>query len=260
MRRSLFLLALVFSLTTSYANNAPQDSRDFYLIRFYHCTSKNQIAQLDAYLKDIYLPFLHKNGISKVGVFEPVDNDTAVDKKLMVWIPFNNLNEIDQLDNNYEKIDPFGNDPLVRIQAEDSLSLYTRYETIISKAFKFQTQYAKESDLVKSSDRIFEYRSYESRTDQLHLNKVHMFNEGQEIALFKKLNFNAVFYSKAIAGSRMPNLIYMTSFNNMEDRTAHWKTFTEDPTWKYLSTLPQYQKNVSRNETILMHVKDYSDF
>ena len=118
----------------------------------------------------------------------------------MVWIPFNNLNEIDQLDNIYEKIDPFGNDPLIRIQAEDSSSLYTRYETIITKAFKFQTQYSKESDLVKSSDRIYEYRSYESRTDQLHLNKVHMFNEGQEIALFKKLNFNAVFYSKAIAG------------------------------------------------------------
>lgn len=260
MKRSLILLAMVFSLTNCFANNTPQSARDFYLIRFYHCSNKDQISQLDTYFKDVYIPFLHKMGISKVGVFEPLSNDTAQDKKLMLWIPFNSLNEIDQLDDAIANLDPYGNDPLIRIQAEDSISLYSRYETIITKAFKFQMQYNKTSDLVKSPDRIYEYRSYESRTDQMHLNKVHMFNEGQEIDLFKKLNFNAVFYSRAIAGSRMPNLIYMTSFNNLEDRNAHWKTFGEDPTWKYLVSHPKYQKNVSRNETILMHVKDYSDF
>ena len=87
-----------------------------------------------------------------------------------------------------------------------------------------------------------------------------MFNEGGEVALFKRLNFNAIFYSKAITGARTPNLIYMTSFNNMSDRDAHWKTFGSDPEWKKLSSAPEYLKTVSRNETILMKAKTYGDF
>lgn len=87
-----------------------------------------------------------------------------------------------------------------------------------------------------------------------------MFNEGGEIDLFKRLNFNAIFYSKAIIGSRLPNLIYMTSFNDMADRDAHWKAFGSSPEWKNISTMPKYLKSVNRNETILMTARDYADF
>ena len=52
-----------------------------------------------------------------------------------------------------------------------------------------------------------------------------MFNEGGEIDLFNKLNFNAVFYGEVLSGSSMPNLMYMTSFENKADRDAHWKSF-----------------------------------
>jgi len=56
-----------------------------------------------------------------------------------------------------------------------------------------------------------------------------MFNAGGEITIFNKLNFNSVFYGDVIAGCRMPNLMNMTSFENMADREAHWKEFTDDP-------------------------------
>jgi hypothetical protein len=48
-----------------------------------------------------------------------------------------------------------------------------------------------------------------------------MFNEGGEIELFKRLNFNAVFYASVISGSRMPNLMYMTSYESKADRLAY---------------------------------------
>ena len=88
-----------------------------------------------------------------------------------------------------------------------------------------------------------------------------MFNDGGEIALFKKLNFNAVFYGKVLSGSRMPNLMYMTTFENMADRDAHWKAFGSSEEWKTMSALPEYENkvSVSRNETILMRPADYSD-
>lgn len=87
-----------------------------------------------------------------------------------------------------------------------------------------------------------------------------MFNEGGETAIFKKLNFNAVFYGEVIAGSRMPNLMYMTSFENMEDRKAHWKSFSSDPDWKKLSGREAYKNNVSKIDITFLRPADYSDF
>jgi hypothetical protein len=106
---------------------------------------------------------------------------------------------------------------------------------------------------------VYELRSYESPTEKLHVNKVHMFNEGGEVPLFKRLGFNAVFYADVINGSHMPNLMYMTSFDNLAAREEHWKTFVADAEWKKLSALPEYQHNVSKAEIILLHAADYSD-
>lgn len=75
---------------------------------------------------------------------------------------------------------------------------------------------------------------------------------------FKKLNFNAVFYGQVIAGSTMPNLMYLTSFENMADRDEHWKAF--GPLYKPMSEMPKYQNNVSKNVTILCSPTDYSDY
>ena len=46
------------------------------------------------------------------------------------------------------------------------------------------------------SDKIYELRSYEGPTEKLYRNKVTMFNAGDEVGLFKRLGFNAVFMPK----------------------------------------------------------------
>lgn len=260
MKNVFLVVFLILIGTTSNATINQNNPRDYYVIQIYHCTDKSQINNIDAYLKSTYLPHLHAAGISKVGVFEPIDNDSAKDKRLMVWFPLQSINDLDKLDQLVEAIDPLGNNPLIHLENADSSLPYSRIETILTKSFKNQAQFVSSSDLVKSADRIYEFRSYEGPTEDMYLRKQHMFNEGNEIELFKKLNFNAIFYSKVIAGSRMPNLIYMTSFNNLEDRNAHWKTFGEDPTWKYISNLPQYLKTVSKADIILMTARDYADF
>ena len=87
-----------------------------------------------------------------------------------------------------------------------------------------------------------------------------MFNEGGEIKLFSRLNFNAVFYGEVLSGGSMPNLMYMTSFENKADRDAHWKSFGEAPEWKAMVVLPQYQNTVSKNTQFLLNPTSYSDF
>ena len=109
-------------------------------------------------------------------------------------------------------------------------------------------------------DRIYELRSYESATEKIFKNKVHMFNEGDEIGLFKRLNFNASFYGEVIAGGKMPNLMYMTCHENKTARDANWKNFGSDPYWKKLSGMPEYQHNVSHIDISYLYPTEYSDY
>lgn len=260
MKKMIFFFVMVTIAINSWSKPNVNTDREFYLIQIYHCNSLQQINGVDAYLKNTYLPYLHKMGISKVGVFAPIDNDTLTDKRIYVWLPMQNLNVLDKLDQAIEQLDPMTKNEVVDLENVDGSLPYTRVERIITKSFIDQPKYVKESKLTKSANRIYEYRSYESPTENMHLRKVHMFNQGGEVVLFKRLNFNAIFYSKAIAGARMPNLIYMTSFNNMEDRNEHWKAFSASPEWQSISNMPKYKNSVNRNETVLMYARDYADF
>jgi len=87
-----------------------------------------------------------------------------------------------------------------------------------------------------------------------------MFNVGGEVPLFKRLGFNAIFYASVIAGSHQPNLMYMTSFESMQEREAHWKTFSNDAQWKALSSDAKYQNNISHIDITFLHAMPYSDY
>ena len=99
----------------------------------------------------------------------------------------------------------------------------------------------------------------EGHTEKIFRNKVKMFNDGDEVGLFKRLGFNAVFYGEVIAGSRMPNLMYMTTFPNKASRDEHWKAFSADPQWVSLKSMGEYQNNVSKIDIYFLHPTDYSD-
>jgi hypothetical protein len=86
-----------------------------------------------------------------------------------------------------------------------------------------------------------------------------MFNKGGEVGLFERLGFNAVFYGAVVAGNRMPNLMYMTSFENKAARDEHWKAFGSDPFWKTLSAKPEYKNNVSKIDITFLTPAEYSD-
>ena len=87
-----------------------------------------------------------------------------------------------------------------------------------------------------------------------------MFNSGGEITLFDKLEFNAIFYGEVISGSKMPNLMYMTTFSDQESRDAHWKSFFESPEWDTLKNMEQYKNNVSKGDIYFLYPTSYSDY
>ncbi|MDB5109958.1 MAG: hypothetical protein JWR67_1072 [Mucilaginibacter sp.] len=233
--------------------------RYYYEIKVYHLKTSAQEERVDHYLQNAYLPALHKIGVKNVGVFKPVTVDTA-DRKIYVFIPFSTWDKLENADQKLMKDEQYLSDGKDYLDALYNNQPYTRIETIILKAFPNMIAPALPNLTGNKADRVYELRSYESATEKYHINKVKMFNEGGEIPLFKRLNFNAVFYADVIAGSRMPNLMYMTTFNNKQDRDDHWKAFSADAEWKQLSGRPEYQHNVQKNDDVFLHPVSYSDF
>lgn len=255
-------LGLFLALFTTNGTTAQQPSgeKDIYQITLYKFTKPEQEVAIDQYLKEALLPMHHRAGRAQVGVFKPIANDTSVEKRIFVLVPFKNLKEWETYERKMYQDAEY-------LKAADSYMklaynnpAYTRMEQILLRGFRFDPSFHRPPLKNSYKEKIYELRSYESPSEAYYYNKVHMFNEGGEIELFKSLGFNAVFYAEVIAGSRMPNLMYMTSFESMDDRNNHWKSFTTAPAWEKLKSMDFYKNNVSRNETILTKATEYSDF
>lgn len=236
--------------------------KEFYQIKIYHCINQEQVKTTEQYFEKVYIPALHKAGINHVGVFKPIDNDTAINKSLYVLLPFKSIEKWLQLDDLLLKNELYTTNATPYTAASADKPPYDRLESILIKSFRLHPQFNMPMLKAAKTERIYELRSYESPTEHLFERKVTMFNEGDEIGLFKRLNFNAIFYGDVISGCRMPNLMYMTSFENIEDREAHWKAFVEDEYWKKISNDPQYENkvSVSKADVILLHALPFSDF
>ncbi|MEO8112380.1 MAG: NIPSNAP family protein [Ginsengibacter sp.] len=234
--------------------------KDFYQIKVYHLKSNEQVSMTDGYLKNVYLPAMHRAGIKNIGVFKPIANDTATAKLIYVFIPFSSSALWMDIDAKLEKDGVYNNEAKSFNEAAADNAPYERIESILLEAFSGQAHLVLPED--KNTERVFELRSYESPTANLHKKKMAMFNTGGEIEIFNRLRFNPVFYAKVLSGSHMPNFMYMPIFTSVEDRNAQWKRFGENSVWKDISTRPENENKVSVShiDSILMHATDYSDF
>ena len=260
-KRSYCLLLIAGFIVISSTVTGKDRKKDFYQIKIYNLKNNEQVTAVDQFLKTAYLPAMHRAGINKVGVFKPIANDTAQVKKIYVFIPFTSINEWQNLSNILDKDVFYQSASKEYTDAAADKKPFERIESILLEAFPMHTHF--EMSQLKSpvTERIYELRSYESPTEHLHKTKVRMFNEGGEITLFKRLHFSAVFYASVLSGSKMPNLMYMTTFENMAEHDAHWKAFGNSPEWKSLSAMPEYENKVSVShiDSILMHPTEYSD-
>ena len=260
LQKFCYTITLIVSLLIlQICAHAQGSNREYYQLTIFHFASTAQENALDAHLKTAYIPALHRMGINNVGVFKAVENDTVADRLLYLLIRFSKSEDAFALAAKINKDEKY----IAASRFYDSSynnPSFTRKETIILSAFYMAPMMQLPKLSGPKKDRIYELRSYESPTDRLYKNKIHMFNEGGETKIFSRLNFNSVFYGEVISGSHMPNLMYMTSFENMTDRTAHWKAFSADADWKKLSAMPFYQHNVSHADIHFLKAVDYSDY
>ena len=85
-----------------------------------------------------------------------------------------------------------------------------------------------------------------------------MFNDGGEIALFRKCGITPVFFGESIVGPILPNLTYMITFPDTDAQKVAWKKFVDSPEWKKLSGDPQYKDTVSNITNLELRPTSYS--
>ena len=254
-----FLIFLFCVLFLSLPGISQSKKGSVYEIKVYHLQNKEQENSVDDFLKNAYLPALNREGIEAVGVFKPIGNDTMTEKRIYVLVPYRSLKQFSKLPAKLSGDKQFAQKGRNYIEAGYKKPPYQRLESILLNAFSAMPNL--QAPLLKNDagKRVYELRSYQSPTEQWFENKVHMFNEGGEVALFERLGFNVVFYGSVIAGSEMPNLMYMAAFEDMASREQHWKSFGNDPEWKRLSSMPLYPgENVSKIDVTFLRPTDYS--
>jgi hypothetical protein len=252
-------LMFLLSVPASIISAAPAKQM-YYEINIYRINSSAQASVADKYLKEAFIPAMHRAGISKIGVFKPVETDTAFGKFIYVFIPYKNYDQFFKMegilaaDKVYQQAGkdfldaPYNNPPFVR------------YESVFLKAFPLMPEFKVPSFTTPPGDRIYELRSYESATEAKATKKIQMFNEGGEIAIFQKIGANAVFYAQVLLGSQKPRLMYMTTYANMKAHDDCWAAFRATSEWKTLSAMEEYKNTVSKAKPFLLHPTEYSDF
>jgi NIPSNAP protein len=255
----MFMLLISYSCKDCVQVSSPS-GQEYYEIRIYSIADNTQESMVDAYLQDAYLPALHRAGIPTVGVFKPIETEKDFGKLLYVFIPFKTMKQYEQLsvilsnDQVYIKAGkdfldaPYDNPP------------YIRYESILSLAFSYMPEFKAPTFTTPKSERIYEYRSYESATEVKADKKIHMFNEGGEMAIFEGIGANPVFFSKVLSGSQMPRLLYMTTYADMKSHDEKWDKFRSHPDWEKLKSMDEYQNTTSATNAFLLHPTSYSDF
>ncbi|RYZ93498.1 MAG: NIPSNAP family containing protein, partial [Sphingobacteriaceae bacterium] len=197
------LLTAIIMATCYFKVSAVPAAGSYYKLKIYHYKTPAQYQALSNYLQQAYVPAMHRLGFKSIGVLHTMEKDTA-DRRVYVFIPFNNLGKIEDVDEKLSKDKLYIEQSKGYTNAIYNAAPYSRLEIVILKAFTGMPKPEIPLLAAAKSDRIYELRSYESATEKYHINKVDMFNAGDEIGIFNRLGFNAVFYSSVIAGSRMP--------------------------------------------------------
>jgi hypothetical protein len=230
--------------------------QQYYELRVYRLKSEEQKKVVEDYLRTAAIPALNKLGISPIGVFDEADQKEGL--KLYVFIPYKSLEQFAQTPAKLLADATYQTAAAPYLNVANTEPAYERLESTLMQAFKNMPTLKVPTTTAPKRERVYEFRSYESFSEQSGLKKIDMFNDGGEIKIFEKLGFNAVFYAQAIVGSQQPNLVYMTTFDNKEARDQHWAAFGSDPDWKRISGLPEYQNTVSKAHVHFLTPTEFS--
>ena len=265
MFRREFLSALPILSALAREQGTPQgadtSSPSVYEWRQYALRNGAGARRLDDYLQNALLPALNRLGHVPIGVFQVTFGMPT--PTVFVLTPSTATGGADSLLARESKLD--GDDAYQRaaapyLDAAAADPVYVRQEVALLSAFPQFPRISVPAATATKGPRMFELRTYESHNERAHRAKVKMFAEMGEIDIFRRAGLTPVFFSRTVAGSRVPSLVYMLVHENMAAREKSWSAFAGDPEWRKLAQTPGYTdpEIVSNITTVFLRPAAYS--
>ena len=209
----------------------------FLELRNYTVKDADKKAKLVAALDSALIPALNAQGIKPVGVFTAREDEQNFQQNVFVLFAHKSPTSVATVTAKLLADKTFMKNGGAFFEGNSKDPLYTTFENALLYGFEkcptIETP-------VSGPDRIFQIRYYRSWNIDKNVKKVHMFDEGGELPLFRKVGMHPVFFGDMVFGKMMPNLTYMLGFENDDARKAAWKTFVDSPEWQEIKGNPMY--------------------
>ncbi len=255
------LIAVIAMMVSTNGVFAKSDKdRQLYEWRYY-TLNENKEAQMDEFLRDVLIPAYERQGV-KTGAFtHAIDSLTVKQREAFVGKPTQRIvlfvyEDFEMYKEVKEKI---WNDKKYRKAAQSFFDastqehVYSNLESYLCEAFeKFP-----EMEKPAKGEHLFELRTYWSPNEEANERKIAMFNN-DEMKVFNQAKLHDLCYGKVLAGPRMPALIYLTSYKDLESRAEAWANFRANELWQKIKVLPQYKYTAVKNRVELIISLPYS--
>ncbi|MDE2730446.1 MAG: NIPSNAP family protein [Bacteroidota bacterium] len=250
-RRSFLATSPLIAAAPLVASPAP--NRQYLELIAYHTQVGTRKSMVVDFYRDVALPAYGRLGIGPVGVFTPQYGPNQ--PTVYVLVPHASLEQAAAINQLLLEDATFVQDGAEFLNASLTSPAYVRQTRQLMVAFKDMPTVEMP---VNGADRIFELRIYESHSIRAGQTKIHMFNEGGEIALFRKIGLHPVFFGETLFGPMMPNLTYMLGFSSMSERDDAWRRFIDDPEWHAMRDNPMYADTVSNITDFILRPAPFS--
>lgn len=235
------------------AETAADGGREYYELQQYLIETEEQKKRFDQYMKEAAIPALNRAGVKPVGVFLPQEGLGPV----YVLLPAQSAEKLASLTQQLMQDEEYLKKGAEFLNAPATDPSYKRIESSLLVAFKGMP---KAETPAKGPGRVFQLRIYESPSVKTNLKKIEMFNDAGEIAIFRRVGLNPVFFGQALIGDKIPNLTYMLGFESQDDMKAAWGKFGKDPDWQRLRKMEEYADKaiLSGITNIVLKAAEYS--
>jgi len=211
-------------LTSAGPGAAASEKKRVFVLSHYYLKNGTQVGRLHDYCKaavmalnkihsgpKIFLEALvasHMPQVAVIGGFDSLDE---------LWSMRDKLHADSDLGKSFEAWENHPEAP------------YEQYSTALLGAADYCPE-VKAEDAPRQTPRIFELRTYHSPTWR-QLKALHERFAGPEIQIFHRSGVHPILYSSTLIGENMPNLTYLTPFDNLAEREKAWEAFGTDPEW-----------------------------
>ena len=247
--------ALGLAATSLSPSQAADDlpKREFIELRTYTVKDAGKRELLVKILDAALIPALNAQGIKPIGVFVPLGNEAKYENNVFVVIPHKTMDSFLNLTAKLLADKTYMERAGAIFETDSKNAVYTACDSQLLQGFETcPVLEVPDFGPELGSDRVFEMRLYRSFNIERNAAKIHMFEHGGELALFRELGLNPIFFGEAIFGKKIPNLTYMVGSKNAEELAKSWKNFGPNPKWHVIRDNPAYKDTATEIDRVVL--------